>query len=119
MRTLDEAYEELLSLERDSARVEEEQNRIREEAEKIEKRVGGEAFEKLQQIQRKLTVIEALGYAQRLEREVKGLCPVHEDSRLNLWEAKLSCGHSVGEVAELLQELAERLERKLREGREE
>lgn len=86
------------------------------EASEVEKRVEGEAYEELRLIQRKLMVVEALAKVQRLEREVGGLCPLHGNAKLSLWDVKLSCGHSLEEVAELLQEAAGRVERKLREG---
>jgi len=113
MRTFDEAYEELLTLEGAAAEAEKRRSRVEREIDEVEKRVDGELFEKLKHVQRKLTVVEILARAQQLEKEVGGLCPLHERAKLNLWDVKLSCGHSLGEVADLLHKAAERMERRV------
>ncbi len=99
LRTFDEAYEQLLLLEEVEGGEEEEGRRS------VRVKRGGErSVERLAETMRKLTIMEMIGQAQRLEAEIGGLCPIHRGARLNLWEVRLSCGHTLREVMEILHE---------------
>ncbi len=110
LRTFDEAYERLLLLE-DVEEAEDGEGRRGS----VGRPAGGDV-DRLAETMRKLTVMEMIGQVQRLEAEVGGLCPIHGDARLSLWDVRLSCGHTLREVLEMLHEEERRMEVAVRNG---
>jgi len=114
--SLDEALKALnkaLSSGEEEEEEAEEEEEGEEEVEEEEKTPKSDLVKRIQELQRKLTILEALTNINNRMRRMRMSCPICGE-HIDLYKMKLPCGHSFSDIADLILREYEKLREKAR-----